>query len=337
MYRLVQLAVKSWVRSRQETVRWQTTALLRVSEAFPTSKFENWGECQSLLLHAKTVLDYHPVGVLVSNDHMSQTSKFFWTERASLLEKTGSFLQNRRGLFLKAEVMFREALDIREKILGASHEDTLKALETLGGICLPLGRPVEAEAPYRQLLERRKLLFEPRHRDTIIDTRRLGVALATQGKFVEAGKEFRDVYNSRRQSLGPTHDITLTAVNNLGYLQFNQGNFDAAVETLRLAVEDSKAALGENHPSTLVCMSSLTDALRSQGDLESAEHYGRPTLWGREELYGKDHLETLESQYILAHVFLQHERYKEAEQAHNQVLRRRIKALEHIIRIHSRE
>jgi tetratricopeptide (TPR) repeat protein len=134
------------------------------------------------------------------------------------------------------------------------------------------------------------------------------------------------MYNSSKQSLELTHDITLTAVNNLGYLQFNQGNFDAAVKTLRLVVEDSKAALGENHPGTLVCMSSLTDALQSQGDLESAEHYGRLTLSGREELYGKDYLETLESQYILAQVFLQLERYKEAEQAHNQVLRRHVKA-----------
>jgi tetratricopeptide (TPR) repeat protein len=336
MHRLVQLAVKSWVQSRQETVRWQTTAVLRVSEAFPTSKFENWAECQALLLHAKTVLDYHPVGVLVSNDQMSQASKLFWTERASLLEKTECFLKDRRGLLLKAEVMFREALDIREKILGPNHEDTPKALDTLGDIYVPLGRPIEAEAFYRQLLERRKLLFEPHHKDTIHATQRLGVALATQGKFVEAELKFRDVYNSSKQSLGPTHDITLTAVNNLGYLQFDQGNFDAAVETLRPAVEDSKTALGENHPGTLVCMSSLTDALRSQGDLESAEHYGRLTLFGRKSCMARTIWKPSKANTSLPKCFFSKNGTKKRNKHIINLFADALRSLDHIILIHSR-
>lgn len=51
-----------------------------------------------------------------------------------------------QGRYDKAEVMYREVLQLREKVLGCDHPDTLKSVNNLADMLYRLGKYNEAEA-----------------------------------------------------------------------------------------------------------------------------------------------------------------------------------------------
>ena len=61
MHRLVQISVKKWLEMNGELEMWKTRYIKIMSDAFPSSHYNNWKICQSLFPHAKAELAYRPV------------------------------------------------------------------------------------------------------------------------------------------------------------------------------------------------------------------------------------------------------------------------------------
>ncbi|WP_200867669.1 tetratricopeptide repeat protein [Acidithiobacillus thiooxidans] len=64
------------------------------------------------------------------------------------------------------ELLFRRALEVREKVLGQEHPDTATSLNNLAGLLQAQGKLTEAEPLFRRTLEIQEKALGPEHPNT---------------------------------------------------------------------------------------------------------------------------------------------------------------------------
>ena len=111
----------------------------------------------------------------------------FWTFFCFVYRFLFVGLMSRVGLMLKhqgrleeAEIMYRRALEGRERLLGSEHPDTLGSVNNLGALLQNLGQLKEAEIMLRRALEGRERLLGSDHRNTLNSRGNLGLLLIKQ-------------------------------------------------------------------------------------------------------------------------------------------------------------
>ena len=82
--------------------------------------------------------------------------------------------------------MYRQALQLRETVLGKDHPDTLMSMNSLASSLYALGKYAEAEAMHQQTLRLRETVLGKEHPDTLKSMMNLASSLYQQGKYVEA-------------------------------------------------------------------------------------------------------------------------------------------------------
>jgi tetratricopeptide (TPR) repeat protein len=135
------------------------------------------------------------------NSKDTQEKKYLWHRSSTLFHLAGTLTDAGRNR--EAENYARQALELREKILGVNHSDTAKTLGLLGRIITKEGRQGEA----REMLERALPILSKSLGNHHIETTRaeLGLALinAKEGKTIEADKNFRRAITGSQQSGEP--------------------------------------------------------------------------------------------------------------------------------------
>jgi tetratricopeptide (TPR) repeat protein len=212
----------------------------------------------------------------------------------------------------EAEAMYRQVLELREKILGPKHPDTLTTVNDLGSVLSRQGKLEEAEAMYQQVLEAREQVLGREHPDTLTSVDQLGSVLNSQGRYNEAEVMYQRALEARERLLGQEHPDTLTTVNDLGLVLEGQGKCKEAEAMHRRALEGYEKALGPEHPSTLTSMSNLALVLEEQGKWEEAEVMHRQALAGRERVLGPEHPSTVSSVHDLAYTLGKLDRVSES-------------------------
>ena len=219
----------------------------------------------------------------------------------------------RMGLYDAALVQQSKALEIRRRVLGNSHPDTMMSVNNFGELYWYQDK-LELAAPYlREALTQRRRILGETHPETLKSIVNVGSLLLGQGKLEEAEPYFREALEKTRQLLGEDNPATLEAVNNLGYLLRSQQKFDEAYIYLDQALAKSKRVLGEDHPDTLNSISNMALLLRSQGKLGEAESYLRDVLTKRRRVLGEEHPDTVGSTYALGAVLLAEGKHAKAE------------------------
>lgn len=107
---LVQALVKDSLDS--ETYQyWAERAVLAINKTFPKRGAATWHKCQRWLLHA------------LASANIIESFNIMLPEGASLLHRSGSYAYE-FGLYKEAQILIRQALSIREKLLGREHPET---------------------------------------------------------------------------------------------------------------------------------------------------------------------------------------------------------------------
>ncbi|KAK3383706.1 hypothetical protein B0T24DRAFT_645911 [Lasiosphaeria ovina] len=239
----------------------------------------------------------------------------------------------------EAEQMYRQALELNEKVLGREHPSTLDSMNNLGLVLGSQGKYEEAEQIHRQALELYEKVLGREHPSTLDSMNNLGLVLGSQGKYEEAEKmhrqalelkekgKYEEAEQMHRQALelyekvlGREHPSTLNSINNLGVVLGSQGKYEEAEQMHRQALELKEKVLGHEHPSRLASMNNLGLVLESQGKYEEAEQIHRQALEPYEEVLGREHPDTLNSINNLGLVLGSQGKYEEAEQIHRQAL-----------------
>jgi tetratricopeptide (TPR) repeat protein len=219
----------------------------------------------------------------------------------------------------EAEAMYRRVLELREKILGPKHPDTLTSVNQLGLSLQRQRRYDEAALMYQRVLEAGEVLGQE-HPDTLTSASSLGLVLEEQGKYEEAEAIYRQVLEVREKVLGREHPDTLTSASSLGLVLGEQGKYKEAEPMYRQVLEAREKVLGREHLDTLTSFSSLGLVLEGQGKFKEAEAMHQQALDGYKRVLGEKHPNTLTSISQLGLVLEKQGKWEEAEALYQQVL-----------------
>jgi serine/threonine protein kinase len=224
------------------------------------------------------------------------------------------------GLYPRGEALLTRAVDIRRRVLGPEHRDTLASMDELGMVFNIENRYPEAERLNREVLEIRRRDLGPQNLDTLTSMSHLAKALYAQGHYGEAEKWERDVLDVHRRVLGPHNLDTVLTMQLLAATLEREGRY-AEAEKMDLQVVDLKRSVqGPDHPSTLLATSNLGWVLYQEGRYAESERYLRAAAETGRRVLGPDH--PLETGLLgrLATDLDYEGRYPEAEKLQREVL-----------------
>ncbi|KAI9828117.1 MAG: hypothetical protein M1832_003644 [Thelocarpon impressellum] len=307
LHRLVQLVTRRWLESKGEAQAWAGQALAAVSERFPFGSFEDWKDCAAYLPHAQAVVGYR------SSTDLESLLK------ARLLHKVACYLLS-KGLFQEAEKLCLQAVELRRRLIGNRHPNTLLSMGNLATSLYHQGRLKEAEELEVEVLDMRKEVLGLRHPDTLISMGNLAISLQQQGRWKEAEELEVEVLDMRKEVLGLRHPDTLRSMGNLALTRQQQGRWKEAEELEVEVLDMTKEVLGLRHPDTLRSMGNLALTRQQQGRWKEAEELEVEVLDMMKEVLGLRHPDTLISMGNLASTRRQQGRWKEAEELEVEVL-----------------
>ena len=235
------------------------------------------------------------------------------------------------GLYPHAQSLQQQALQIRQRILGAENPDTLKSASSLVYILFHEGHYAEAEKLDRETLEVQRRVLGPENPDTLDSMNIRAILLQTQGHRAEAEKLDRETFDTRRRVLGPENPDTLVSMQNFASVLADEGQYAEAEKLYRETLDVQRRVLGPEHPDTLRSLHSLAVVLEREKQYAEAEKLDRETIEAKARILGPEHPDTLASKNNLANVLKLEGKYPEAEKLYRETLdvRRRVLGPEH--------
>jgi hypothetical protein len=238
-----------------------------------------------------------------------------------------ALVMEENGDWNTAEVLRNQMIEMRRKLLGPEHPDTLSSMGNLASTYFNQGRWNEAEQLELQVMDMRTKLLGPEHPDTLLSMGNLAITYSNQGRWNEAEQLKLQVMDMRQKLLGPEHPDTLSSMGSLAIIYSNQGRWNEA-EQLELQVIDMRIKLlGPEHPDTLSSMGNLAITYANQGRWNEAEQLKLQVMNMRQKLLGPEHPDTLLSMGSLASTYSNQGRWNEAEHLQLQVMDMRTKLL----------
>jgi serine/threonine protein kinase/tetratricopeptide (TPR) repeat protein len=217
------------------------------------------------------------------------------------------------GRWEHAEPQLQEAFEIRKRLLGDDHSDTLESLNDLAFLYMRLGRYAEAEPIFFKSLATRERLLGRDHPDTLTSMNNLAWVYLNQTRYVEAEPLLLEVLEIRRRVLGNDHPDTLLVMNDLAATHRMQDRWAKAEALWLEAMEKYRRVLGDDHPDTLTTMTNVAALYRAQGRYSEAEALTLETLERKKRVLGDDHPQTLGTMNNLAILYGYMDRYDEAK------------------------
>ena len=257
IHRLVQAVLKDGM-SEGEQRQWAERAVLVVNLAFPYVEFAKWDLCERCLPHAQIC------AVLI--DQWDITSG----EAARLLNQTGLYL-NDRAKYAEAESLYKRAIAMGEKTLGAEHPNVATRLNNLAALYWNQGKYTEAEPLYQRAIAIGEKTLGAEHPDLATRLNNLALLYANQGKYIKAEPLYQRAIAIDEKTLGTEHPGVATDLNNLANLYWNQGKYAEAEPLYQRALKISEKTLGPEHPALAIRYNNLALLYRAQGKYAEAE------------------------------------------------------------------
>lgn len=250
--------------------------------------------------------------------------------RAQMMGLMGQVYGN-LGLYGRAQALLTQAVDIRRRVLGDSHPQTLSSMDDLGWTLNREGHYPEAEKLQRETLDLRRRVLGPEHTDTLRSMTNLAGTLSLEGHYAEAEKLQRETLDIQRRLLGREHPETLKSMSDLANTLLRTGRHAESEALQRETLDIQRRVLGPEHPDTLRSMSILGNTLNREGRYAEAEKVQRQTLELRQRILGPEHADTLVAMTDLAVSVRRQGRLAEGEKLEREALdiQRRVLGPEH--------
>ncbi|QYS94110.1 Violaceus kinesin [Trichoderma simmonsii] len=282
-----------------DEVYYTGIALRALSDLFPTSNPESWGQCERYLAHA------------VGMGNWAEISKRE-ADTSELLSRASGYLYD-RGRWREKEAVDQKALELRRKVLGERHPYTLESIASLAAAYHYQGQHEKAKACYQKAMELRRQTLGEKHPDTLRAMTLLGQVYQSHGQYKEAEALYKKALPLQREVLGEKHMHTLQSLASISGVYHYQGRYAEAkpikVETLAIQRE----VLGEKHPLVLWNIGSLAATCQGLGQYKEAKALYQETLDLRRETLGENHPDTLRSITQLGAIYHDLRKYKLAE------------------------
>ena len=140
MHQLVQLSIQNWLELEGTISKWQGEALVLISELFSSGRYQNRVVYEALLPHVQIVVGY---------DLGTESCSL---QRAEILHNTTGY-DNDLGKYGDALKKSIQACELRLKVLGPEHHDTLDSMRLLAQTYCVKGQWKEAEERIEQVVK----------------------------------------------------------------------------------------------------------------------------------------------------------------------------------------
>ncbi len=277
------------------------TALAWVNDAMPedTDAMNTWPEAQPLLPHALALTS-------------AATERGLLTPTSRLLNCC-AFLMLHQGHHAAAEPLFRAALTLTEKHLGANHPGTATSLNNLAQLLLETDRPSEAEPLLRRALAIDEAVFGHDKPTVAIRMNNLAQFLQDTNRQAEAEPLLRRTLAISENCFADDDPFVAAELHNLARLLHDTDRMAEAEPLLRRALAIDEAALGTDHPDVATGLHNLARLLHDTDRMAEAEPLLRRALAIDEAALGKDHPDVATSLHNLASLLHDTNRREEAE------------------------
>ncbi|MCP3999155.1 MAG: serine/threonine protein kinase [bacterium] len=197
------------------------------------------------------------------------------------------------GLLAEAEPLMEKSLNIREKLFGELHKDTLESVHELANIYLRWGKLKEAEPLQKRAVKGRREVLGEQHLLTLESTSNLGVLYLHLRDFEKAQRYFHEAYTGYRDQIGSDALETLVIASNLGQVLQNRGDMEGAEPLVKEVLSGYLRAVGEDHPWTIIARNNLGFLHFRTGELDAAESEFRKAVASARTKLGPDHPHTV--------------------------------------------
>jgi tetratricopeptide (TPR) repeat protein len=229
------------------------------------------------------------------------------------------------GLAAKAEPHYRRGWELRARLLGPDHADTLALRNRLVWTVIDQGRLPEAEPLAQDALDACVRTLGEEHAVTGAAADNLGKLRMQQGRFAEAVVAHRRAKRIADLTLAPDDQQALEADNDLAVALAMAGRGEEAVPLLRSVIRRYRK-INPRNPELATSLSNLGGTLAVLGRFQEAEPVLQEAIKLGIETVGADYHTTLASRNLLGYVLEGQKQWAEAEKCYQAVLadRRRV-------------
>jgi hypothetical protein len=242
VHRLVHYALQKSLQVQGRLQEWTQRTTTQLLQVFPNDDHGNRSKWRRLLPHAQYVLSH---GQKKDDD-----------ERLDLAQKCAMALYI-DGQYNGAEELQVQVMQMRKRVLGDEHPDTLTSISNLALTYKSQGRWKEAEELQVQEMQITKRVLGDEHPSTLTSMSNLALTYKSQGRWKEAEELQVQEMQITKRVLGDEHPLTLTSMSNLVLAYESQGRWKEAEELQLQEMQTRKRVLGDEHPDTLTSMSNL--------------------------------------------------------------------------------
>lgn len=211
-------------------------------------------------------------------------------------------------------------IDVRSRLLGETHAETLSWLARLSAALREAGRITDAELILRRSIAGRRETLGDNHPSTLQSLSHLAIVMHYQGDYPEAERLFRHVADSRRRVQGADHPDTRGAECNLARMLYEVGRLEEAEQLYTPLIEWYQRRYGEDYYISLYCMAGLACVQRARGEFDDAEQLLRRRLEISRRLKGDDPSDDLDAMNALSLVLYERGDLANAEKACREAL-----------------
>ncbi|WP_326664329.1 tetratricopeptide repeat protein [Streptomyces canus] len=253
----------------------------------------------------------------LDQDHFAAIDLQYWQAAAH------RFLGNAA----EAEPLFREVLQVQERVLGSDHPDTLTTRHDIARAVAERGDTAEAERLYREVLQVRERVLGSDHPNTLTTRHEIARMVARRGDTAESERLHRELLQVRERVLGSDHPNTLTTRHDIARVVAERGDTAESERLFREVLQARERVLGSDHPHTLNTRHDFAWVVARRGDTAEAERLYREVLQAKERVLGSDHPNTLNTRHDIAWMVGERGDTAEAERLFREVLQVRERVL----------
>lgn len=215
------------------------------------------------------------------------------------------------GRMIEARNAAREALEIREQLLGKEHAEVVYPLQLLGSALTELHAQQDAETVLTRAVQSAERTYGKNHPQSALVLDRLGWLRINQRKDADADPLLRGAVYIFNTTVGETLD-TAESLDNLGTALAAKGDFDEALRTKLRALFIRETLVGPDRQETAVSLSNLAWIYARVNYPEEVIPLRRRALAILEKTAGPEHRDTLTESSNLAQAYVSEGKFDEA-------------------------
>ena len=214
-----------------------------------------------------------------------------------------AWLMRHDGQWRDAELVYRDVVAARERLLGTDAEETIVSLHNLANLVAQMGRPQEGQELLQEALDRaRRAGHSQVSIWQIADN--LAEIWAGLGDFERAAKQHREAMDGFTQLLGPDHQLTLGCGYHLLKALYRLQQFDRVDELGTDLLARCERAFGSDDSRTMDVLMSVSAAQVSSGREEVGKAGMRRAYHGLVRVKGGSHPDSINAGNNLVAMYL---------------------------------